>query len=71
MEFVAQPEKNETGEFGSVSVVNSNGELVDLAVTPNYKTAKILKDVLDTLVQRHDELLIKKIEGLHDIKEVD
>lgn len=64
MEFVAQPERNEAGEYGSVSIVNDNGELVDLAVTTNYKTAKIFKELLDTAVERHDEGFMRRLAEL-------
>lgn len=66
MEFVAQPERSEAGEYGSVSVVNNNGDLVDLAVTTNYKTAKIIKELLDTAAERHDEGFMRRLGELVD-----
>lgn len=61
MEFVAQPEKSDAGEYGSVSVVDSDGNLIDLAVTTNYRMAKIFKDLLDAAVASGDQLLVKRL----------
>lgn len=61
MEFVAQSERSEAGDYGSISVVNSSGELVDLAVTTNYKVAKIIKELLDTANERHDPGFMRRL----------
>jgi hypothetical protein len=66
VEFVAQPEKSEAGEYGSISVVDDNGELIDLAVTTNYRVAKVFKELLDTAEDRHDEGFMRRLQETVD-----